>query len=133
MSLKNKVAIVGADEADENGIIPDVTPIMLHAQAARNALRDAGIDKSEVDAVLTCGIGFMASTQLCEYMGIVPKYTDSTMTGGSSFEIHVEHAAAAINAGLCSVALITHGETGHSGRARRGPRGGAFDATMPAA
>ena len=134
MSLKNKVAIVGADETDEIGIIPDATPIMLHAQAARNALRDAGIDKSEVDAVFTCGIGFMASTQLCEYMGIVPKYTDSTMTGGSSFEIHVEHAAAAINAGLCSVALITHGETGHSGRMRRGGGGrGGFDTSMPAA
>ena len=133
MSLKNKVAIVGADETDEIGIVPDMTPIMLHAQAARNALRDAGIDKSEVDAVFTCGIGGMASVQLCEYLGIVPKYIDSTMTGGSSFVIHVEHAAAAIAAGLCSVALITHGETGLSGRTRRGPRGGggSFDATLP--
>jgi len=132
MTLKGKVAIVGADETDQIGIIPDATPIMLHAEAARNALRDAGIDKSEVDAVLTCGIGGMASTQLCEYLGIVPKYTDSTMTGGSSFEIHVEHAAAAIQAGICSVALITHGETGHSGRLRRGPRGGGFfDASLP--
>ena len=112
MSLKNKVAIVGADETDEIGIVPNMTPIMMHAQAARNALRDAGIDKSEVDGVFTAGAGMMASTQLCEYLGIIPKYTDSTMTGGSSFVIHVEHAAAAIAAGLCNVALITHGETG---------------------
>jgi acetyl-CoA acetyltransferase len=134
MSLNNKVAIVGADETDRIGIVPDMTPIMMHAQAARNALRDAGIDKSEVDAVFTCGIGGMASVQLCEYLGIVPRFTDSTMTGGSSFVIHVEHAAAAINAGLCNVALITHGETGFSGRNRRGPRGGGFfDATLPAA
>ncbi|HEY7801245.1 MAG TPA: thiolase, partial [Dehalococcoidia bacterium] len=134
MSLKNKVAIVGADETDQIGIIPNMTPIMLHAQAARNALRDAGIDKSEIDAVFTCGVGFMASTQLSEYLGIIPKYTDSTATGGSSFEIYVEHAAAAINAGLCSVALITHGETGHSGRMRRGGGGrGGFDTSLPAA
>lgn len=134
MSLKNRVAIVGADETDEIGIVPNMTPIMMHAQAARNALRDAGIDKSEVDAVFTCGVGAMASTQVCEYLGIIPKYTDSTMTGGSSFVIHVEHAAAAINAGLCSVALITHGETGFSSRNRRGPRGGGFfDSTLPAA
>jgi acetyl-CoA acetyltransferase len=135
MSLKNKVAIVGADETDSIGIVPNMTPIMMHAQAARNALRDAGIDKSEVDAVFTCGIGGMASVQLSEYLGIVPKYTDSTMVGGSSFELHVEHAAAAINAGLCSVALITHGETGHSGRMRRGPRGGGFmmDTSLPSA
>jgi acetyl-CoA acetyltransferase len=135
VTLKGRVAIVGADETDEIGIVPHMTPIMMHAQAARNALRDAGIDKSEVDAVFTCGIGGMASTQLCEYLGIIPRYTDSTMTGGSSFVIHVEHAAAAINAGLCSVALITHGETGFSARNRRGPRGGGFmfDATLPSA
>jgi acetyl-CoA acetyltransferase len=134
MSLRNKVAIVGADETDEIGIVPDMTPIMMHAQAARNALRDAGIDKSEVDGVFTAGSGMMASTQLSEYLGIVPKYTDCTMTGGSSFVIHVEHAAAAIAAGICRVALITHGETGFSARNRRGPRGGGFgfDATMPA-
>ncbi len=134
MSLKNKVAIVGADETDQIGIVPDMTPIMMHAQAARNALRDAGIDKSEVDAVFTCGIGGMASVQLCEYLGIIPRYTDNTMTGGSSFEIHVEHAAAAINAGLCNVALITHGETGFSARRRRGPRPSySFDSSLPAA
>jgi acetyl-CoA acetyltransferase len=134
MTLKNKVAIVGADETDRIGIVPDMTPIMMHAEAARNALRDAGIDKSEVDAVFTCGIGGMASVQLSEYLGIIPKYTDNTMTGGSSFVIHVEHAAAAINAGLCNVALITHGETGFSGRNRRGPRGGGFfDASLPSA
>jgi len=133
MSLKGRVAIAGADETDRIGIVPDMTPMMMHAEAARNALRDAGIDKSEVDAVLTCGASPMASTQLCEYLGIIPKYTDSTMTGGSSFVIHVEHAAAAINAGLCSVALITHGENGFSSRNRRGPRGGGFDSSLPAA
>jgi acetyl-CoA acetyltransferase len=134
MTVKNKVAIVGADETDEIGIVPDMTPIMMHAQAARNALRDAGIELSEVDGLFTGGIGGMASVQLAEYLGIVPKYTDSTMTGGSSFVIHVEHAAAAIAAGLCSVALITHGETGFSGRNRRGPRGGGFfDSSLPAA
>ncbi len=135
MSIKNKVAIVGADETDEIGIVPNMTPIMMHAQAARNALRDAGIEKSEVDAVFTCGIGGMASVQLCEYLGIVPAYTDNTMTGGSSFELHVRHAAAAIAEGLCSVALITHGETGFSARNRRGPRGGGFmfDTSLPSA
>jgi acetyl-CoA acetyltransferase len=134
MSLKNKIAIVGADETDEIGIIPDKTPIMLHAEAARNALRDAGIDKSEVDAVFTADASPMSGIQLCEYLGIRPSYVDNTMTGGSSFVIHVEHAAAAMAAGLCSVALITHGETGLSGRRRRGGGGfRAFDPTLPSA
>ena len=133
MTLKNKVAIVGADETDNVGIAPGYTPIMMHAEAARNALRDAGIDKSQVDAVFTADASPMAGVQLCEYLGIQPNYVDNTMTGGSSFVIHVEHAAAAIAAGLCNVALITHGETGFSGRMRRGggPRG--FDPTLPSA
>ncbi|HEY8171908.1 MAG TPA: acetyl-CoA acetyltransferase [Dehalococcoidia bacterium] len=135
MSLKNKIAIVGADETDNIGIVPDYTPIMMHAEAARNALRDAGIEKSEVDAVFTADASPMSGVQLCEYLGIQPSYIDNTMTGGSSFVIHVEHAAAAIAAGLCSVALITHGETGFSGRRRRGGGGGGrmFDASLPAA
>jgi acetyl-CoA acetyltransferase len=46
---------------------------------------------------------------MVEYLGLAPTYTDSTMTGGSSFEIHVEHAAAAILAGLCETVLISYG------------------------
>ena len=36
------------------------------------------------------------------------------MTGGSSFEFHVAQAAAAIEAGLCSVAVIGYGSTQRS-------------------
>lgn len=115
MSLSKKVAIVGVDESDEIGICEGKTSLMLHAEAARNALRDAGIDKSEVDGLFTAGPSVM---QLAEYLGIQPRYLDSTTVGGSSFVIDVEHAAAAIDVGLCSVALITHGEMGYS--ARRG-------------
>src|SRR3972149_2095159 len=114
-SLSKKVAIVGADESDQIGICPGKTALMLHAEAARNALRDAGIDKSEVDGLLTAGPSVM---QTAEYLGIQPKFMDNTTVGGSSFVIEVEHAAAAIEAGLCSVALTPHGEMGYS--ARRG-------------
>ncbi len=132
MSLKNAIAIVGADETDNIGVVPDMTPIMMQAEAVRNALRDAGIEKSEVDGVFVADGNPMSGIQLCEYLGIQPKYVDNTMTGGSSFVIHVEHAAAAIAAGLCSVAVIAHGETGFSGRRRRGGGGGGrFDALAP--
>src|SRR3990172_3231005 len=120
MSLSKKVAIVGADESDQIGICPGKTALMLHAEAARNALRDAGVEKSEVDGLFTAGPSVM---QLAEYLGIQPKYFDSTTVGGSSFVIDVEHAAAAINAGLCSVALITHGEMGDSARRGTASRG----------
>jgi len=130
-----KAAIVGVDESDEIGIVPDKSALRLHAEAARNALADAGIAASEVDGLFTAGIGGMGTVQLGEYLGIRPRFTDSTSTGGSSFVIHVEHAAAAIAAGLCEVALITHGQLGHSWRRRRG-RGGApwaLDTDLPIA
>ena len=115
-----RVAIVGADESDEIGIVPHKGVLQLHSEAALNALADAGIDKREVDGVFTCGAGWSASMQVAEYLGIEPRYTDSTAVGGSSFVIHVEHAAAAIATGLIDVALITHGESGHSSRFRPG-------------
>ena len=119
-SLSRKVAIVGVDESDQIGVCKGKTSLTLHAEAARNALRDAGIDKSEVDFLGTAGASIM---QLAEYLGIQPSYLDGTSVGGSSFVIQVEHAAAAIDAGICNVALITHGEMGYSARRGRAGRG----------
>ncbi len=111
MSLKYAAAVVGAQETDKVGIIPDKSRIQLHAESAFNALRDAGIDKNEVDGVLCAGA---SPVELAHYLGIVPTFLDGTAVGGCSFLIHVRHAAAAIAAGLCNVALITHGESGRS-------------------
>ncbi|MEE8346883.1 MAG: thiolase, partial [Dehalococcoidia bacterium] len=131
-ALSGKVAIVGADESDEIGIVPHKSTLQLHAEAARNALADAGIEMSEVDGIFTTGAGWSGSLQVAEYLGIQPKYTDSTAVGGSSFVIHVEHAAAAIHAGLIDVALITHGQSGHSDRRRPGARRPPLDPWFPA-
>lgn len=120
MTLYRKAAIVGVAEADEIGIVPNKSSLQLQAEAARNALEDAGIDKSEVDAIFTAGTGVMDSVLAAEYLGITPRYSDSTQVGGSSFEFHVQHAAAAINAGVCNVALIVHGQTTYSDRQRAG-------------
>jgi acetyl-CoA acetyltransferase len=113
--LSGTVAIVGADEADEIGIIPNKPAVQLQAEAARNALRDAGLALRDVDGVFSSALGGgFASVEIAEYLGIQPRYTDSTSVGGSSFVIHVGHAALAIAHGLCDVALITHGESGKS-------------------
>ena len=105
------VAIVGAAETDSIGVLPDRSAIQLHAEAALNALADAGISKDQVDAVLTAG---QSPVAVAEYLGIVPEYLDGTSVGGCSFMLHVRHAAAAIQAGLCTTALITHGQSGRS-------------------
>ncbi len=111
MSLRMSTAIVGAAETDIVGVIPDKSAIQLHAEAAFNALEDAGISKDEVDGVLCAG---QSPVQVAEYLGITPRFVDGTSVGGCSYMLHVRHAAAAIKAGLCSVALITHAESGKS-------------------
>ena len=110
-SLSGKVAIVGVDESDQIGVVPDKSAMQLQAEAARNALRDAGLGVRDVDGLFTAGV---STTEVGEYLGIEPRYLDGTNVGGSSFVIHVGHAAAAIAAGLCQVALITHGQSGRS-------------------
>lgn len=110
--LSGKFAIVGVAESDELGILPHKSALQLHAEAARNAIADAGLTKNDIDAVFSAGRLF--STETAEYLGLRPRYIDGTSVGGCSFIQHCQHAMAAINAGLCEVALITHGESGRS-------------------
>lgn len=119
MAREKRICIVGVDESDRIGIVPDKSALQHHAEAAYNALADAGLRKEDVDGLFTAGPYPTLVTG--EYMGIRPRYTDSTSVGGSSFVIHLAHAVAAIREGYCEVALITHGETGRSGRARIPP------------
>ncbi|HSG99316.1 MAG TPA: thiolase, partial [candidate division Zixibacteria bacterium] len=109
--LSGKAAIVGVAESDRIGRVPDKSPLALHAEAALNALDDAGFALSDVDGMFTAG---WSTLDVAEYLGIHPRFTDSTSVGGSSFVIHVAHAMAAIAAGYCEVALITHGQSGRS-------------------
>jgi len=110
-SISGKVAIVGAAESDKIGVVPDKSVLQLHAEAAHNALSEAGLTTRDVDAVLTAGT---SPVETAEYLGIIPRFIDGTSVGGCSFVMHVGHAALAIANGLCSVALVTHGESGRS-------------------
>src|SRR5690348_4536541 len=74
-------------------------------------MADAGLKPKDIDGVATAG---ESPTALAHYLGITPKYADGTSVGGCSFMLHVRHAAAAINEGLCETVLITHGESGRS-------------------
>lgn len=106
-----RVAVVGAAETTRMGAVPEMSQIQLHADAALNALADAGLRPSQIDGVATAGQDVVA---LCHYLGITPTWIDETAVGGCSFLIHVRHAMAAIQTGLCTTALITHGESGRS-------------------
>jgi len=107
MGRSAKAYIAGAFEHPTRKAV-DKTIAQLHAEVARGALADAGLTKDDVDGFFcdstAPGLGGMS---LAEYMGLNLKYTDTSETGGSSYQVHVGHAAAAIAAGKCSVALIT--------------------------
>jgi len=110
--MKQKsVAVVGAAETTEMGKVPGMSQLQLHADAALNAMADAGLKPSDIDGIATAR---EVPTELAYYLGITPKWVDGTTVGGCSFMLHVRHAAAAINEGLCNTVLITHGESGRS-------------------
>ena len=109
---RGSVAIAGAAESDLGAVAALMSPIDLMAQGIYRALGDAGLTLADVDGL------FCATTQartsamsLAEYLGLPDAYTDSTIVGGSSFEVHVAPAHAALEAGLCSVAVIAYGST----------------------
>jgi acetyl-CoA acetyltransferase len=114
---RNSVAIVGAAETTELGKIPDLSQLQLHADAALNTMADAGLGPTDIDGVATAG---ESVTAVAHYLGITPTWVDGTSVGGCSFMLHVRHAAAAINEGLCTTVLITHGESGRSRVGRGG-------------
>jgi len=130
-SLTREAAIVGIAESD-CGIVPDKTPLELIAQATKRALDDAGLAKEDIDALFCAGLPSHSTMLLGEYLQIVPKVTDSTMCGGASFIMHVQHASAAIAAGICHTALICYASTSASDRKRRLPFGLFGDPRLPA-
>jgi len=113
---RNATAIVGAAESTNMGKLPNMSQIQIHADSALNALADCGLTINDIDGVATAGHN---AVELAHYMGITPTWVDGTSVGGCSFMLHVRHAAAAIEAGLCT-ALITHGESGRHWIGRHG-------------
>ena len=109
-SLRYKAAIVGASETTELGSIPDKTAFQLHVDASVNAINDFGIDKNEIDGIATT----MSPAALAHYLGIIPTWIDNTQVGGTSFLVHVRHAAAAIASGLCETVLVAMAESGRN-------------------
>ena len=109
-SLRYKVAIVGAAETTELGVLPNMSTTQLHVDATVNAIKDCGIDKNQIDGIATT----MNPAILAHYLGIVPRWLDNTSVGGTSFLIQVRHAAAAIAMGLCDTALVAMGQSGRS-------------------
>jgi acetyl-CoA C-acetyltransferase len=115
VSIWGRVAVAGVHEHPAR-FAPDKTAYQIHAESAREALADAGLTIGDVDGFFTSGVGPIGIMSLAQHLDLHPCYLDSQSIGGSSFVSHCLHAAAAIAAGLCRVALVTYGSTAASER-----------------
>jgi len=107
MTIKGKAYIAGAYEHPTRHA-PGKTVAQLHAEVAKGALEDAGLTKDDVDGYFCAGDApGMGPISMVDYMNLRVRHVDSTDTGGSSYLLHVNHAAEAIAAGKCSIALVT--------------------------
>ena len=111
---RGAAAIVGAATFGIGGC-PDVSAVDMAAHVALLALADAGLSLADVDALYTCApYEALGGLELAEYLGVTPKVTDCNRTGGSAFEVYVQQAALALEAGLIDCALIAYGSNPQS-------------------
>jgi len=132
MSIKGKAYVVGIYEHPTRKA-DDKSLAQLHAESAKGALDDAGLTRTDVDGYFCAGDApGLGPLSMADYLGLKLRHMDSTDSGGSSYIIHVGHAAEAIAAGKCSVALITlagrpRSEGQATGTAQRAAGGNAPD------
>src|SRR5207249_652610 len=105
-------------ESDEIGyLVSPKTDIMLGIEAISNVCREAGISPKEIQGIANPG----GANVYAEYLGIVPRWVDTTSVGGCSFQVQVAHMLAAINAGMIDIGVVVNGQAGWS--RRNFPRG----------
>ena len=107
------MAIVGAALSD-CGRVDHKTVYELHYQATTRALDDAGLLRADIEGFMSTGTGTLAPIEVCDYLGIRPRWVEGTNVGGSAWQFMVEHAVAAISRGYVDVVAITYGSTTRS-------------------
>ena len=116
--MARRVAIAGVALSD-TGRVDDKTPFALHAQATRRALADAGLQKQDIDGLCSAGLGALQPIDVAEYMGLRPRWVDSTGVGGATWEVMAAHAVDAIAAGHADVVLLAYGSTARADLKRK--------------
>jgi acetyl-CoA acetyltransferase len=116
--MTRRVAIAGVALADAPATDAP-SPYVMASEAARGAVAEAGVSPSEIDGFASTGLGTMAPIDVAEYLGLHPRWLDSTAVGGASWEVMAAHAADAISAGHADVVLLAYGSTARSDLRRR--------------
>jgi acetyl-CoA acetyltransferase len=119
--MNRKVAIAGV-ALSVVGRVDNKNAYELMAQASRRALAEAGLRPQDVDGLASTGQGTLPPTDVGEYLGLKPRWIDSTSVGGASWEVMLAHATDAIAAGHADVVLLTYGSTARAD-IRKGLRG----------
>ena len=127
---RHRYALVGLGEAGLGRAREGESATTLQARAARLAMLDAGLGPGDIDAVFAHWDEKAQAMLMAEYLGLAPRHVDTTLVGGQSSLTHVVHAIAAMEAGLCEVALITYGSTQRLDRSRS-PAGQQVDPRSP--
>jgi acetyl-CoA acetyltransferase len=111
--VADRTPVIAGIGLSDYPVAPHLDTVQHHVLAMQRAIADCGIAKSEIDGYMSAGGGgggmVDSAVQMAEYLGIAHRWIDGTMTGGSSFEFYVQHAAAAIRGGYCDTVLITYG------------------------
>ena len=120
-SLRGKVAIVGVADT-EVGVLPGRTPMELGVEAALAAIADAGLEKNDIDGLVTCNA--MAQPMMyhaeatAEYLQIFPRYCIAAGAGGGTTFSIIHHAASAIATGMADVVVVAMADAMRSGLTR---------------
>jgi len=118
MSISGKTAIAGLG-ATAFGKLPGRSSWSLQTEAVRLAIEDAGLEKEDVDGLLTAPpLGeplLLHAEQLGGKLGLRANYLSQKFIGGASALALVGEAAMAVEAGLCEVAVCVYGENAKTG------------------
>ncbi|MBF5005343.1 thiolase [Diaphorobacter caeni] len=129
--MRGKSAIVGVGQAGI-GEAHGFTAMEILAQAATKAVADAGLTMQDIDGLATCSsAASMWAMPTAEYLGLRPKFIDSTMLGGSSFIAHLMPAMLALESGQCNAVLVCYGSTQKTGTFSRKAMSEAFKLVDP--
>ncbi|WP_280155369.1 thiolase family protein [Piscinibacter sp. XHJ-5] len=111
------------------GKLPGRDTVSMNVEACRNALAEARIEKSVVDAVFvkvpSSAHQFMYGQKVAEALGIAPRMGGAWDQGGAANITLLSFAIMGIEAGQCDVALVCYADNPRTGnRAHFGrPRG----------
>lgn len=119
MSIKGKAAIIGIGEVP-TGNIPGRTAVQMALESSLQAIKNAGIDKNEIDVIITTGALYdrnifeieMSTGRMVEELGLFGKLRSNVemFSGGSSSSSSLQTAMGLITTGQANTVLCVHSD-----------------------